>query len=155
MPEPLPVPYHAQISGGYCLAACAQMALGYLQIERSQTSLADQLKVEPYLGAPARNIRLLASPEVAVVVEEGTLEQLRHWLDRGVPPIAFVEAGELPHWQGERFQHAVVLVSINDTTVAFLDPDFAPQPAHVSVDEFLLAWGELNYLYAALAPVDG
>lgn len=150
MPKPLPIPYHAQISSGYCLAACAQMAMDYLGVIRSQEHLARLLKTVPFVGAPARNIRLLASQEVAVVFEEGTLDELGHWLRQSVPVIAFIQAGELPYWQGEQFQHTVIVTGIDDDLVQLLDPDVGPGQISVPVDEFLLAWDEIDNLYAVL-----
>lgn len=150
MPNPLPIAYHVQISSGYCLAACAQMALDYLGIVRSQEHLVDLLKIVPFIGAPARNIRLLASHEVTVVFEEGTLERIDHWLGQSVPVIAFLQAGELPHWRGEQFQHTVVITGMEDTLVQLLDPDAGSGQISVLIDEFLLAWDELDTLYAVL-----
>lgn len=150
MPNPLPVPYHAQISTGYCLAACAQMALDYLGVVCSQERLAGLLKIVPFVGAPARNIRLLASQEVTILFEEGTLDTLAHWLRQGLPVIAFIQAGELPHWRGEQFQHTVVITGIDSDLIWLLDPDAGPNQISVPIDEFLLAWGELDHLYAVL-----
>ena len=150
MPNPLPVPYHAQISTGYCLAACAQMALDYLGVVRSQERLADLLKIVPFVGAPARNIRLLASQKVTVLLGEGTLDSLGHWLRQNLPVIVFIQAGELPHWRGEQFQHTVVITGKADEAIWLLDPDAGPDQISVPVDEFLLAWDELDHLYAVL-----
>ena len=154
MPKPLLIPYHAQISAGYCLAACAQMALDYWGIGQSQEHLAELLKVVPFIGAPARNIRLLASSEVAVVFEQGTIEQLRDWLRQNVPVIAFVQAGELPRWRGEDFQHAVIIAHMDNALLWLLDPDLDPELTPVSIDEFLLAWYELDNLYYVLTKTE-
>lgn len=150
MPKPLPVPFHAQISPGYCLAACAQIVLAYYGQAHDQERLAALLKVEPYLGAPARNVRRLASSTISVTFEEGTLEKLRQWLNADVPVIAFIQAGELSHWRSEFFQHTVVIVDIDETTICMLDPELTLEPIAAPIDEFMLAWGELDYLYAAL-----
>lgn len=73
------------------------MVLAYYGQARDQERLAAQLKVEPYLGAPARNVRRLASNTISVTFEEGTPEKLRQWLNAGVPVIAFIQVGELSH----------------------------------------------------------
>ncbi len=127
------------------------MVLAYYGQARDQERLAAQLKVEPYLGAPARNVRRLASNTISVTFEEGTPEKLRQWLNAGVPVIAFIQAGELSHWRGEFFQHTVVIVDMDETMVWMLDPESTPEPVASSIDEFMLAWGELDYLYAALS----
>ena len=150
MPQPLPVPYYPQINPGYCLVACAQMVMDYLGLAQSQESLAGLLKIVPFVGAPARNIRLLASEKVAVTFEVGTLDRLSDWLRQDLPVIAFVQAGELPHWRGEQFQHTVVITGINDDLIWFLDPDAGPEQISIPTAEFLLAWDELDNLYAVL-----
>jgi ABC-type bacteriocin/lantibiotic exporter with double-glycine peptidase domain len=150
MAKRLPVPYYKQNEPGHCLAACAQMVLAFHGISRSQDDLAKQLSIKPSLGAPARNIQQLASNEIAVTYEEGSLEHLRAWLMSGLPVIAFVQAGELLHWRGEFFQHAVVVIGLEESTVWLLDPDMDATPIATPVDEFMLAWGEMDYLYAAM-----
>jgi ABC-type bacteriocin/lantibiotic exporter with double-glycine peptidase domain len=154
MPKPLLIPYHAQISAGYCLAACAQMALDYLGLAHSQEYLADLLEVVRFVGAPARNIRLLASLEVAVVFEKGTVDSLSDWHSQGAPVIAFVQAGELPYWRGEQFQHAVVVTNIDGEYLWLLDPDYGPTQVAVPIEEFMLAWDELDNLYAILTKTE-
>lgn len=129
------------------------MALDYLGVVRSQEHLASLLKTVPFVGAPARNIRLLASPEVTVVFEKGTLDRLNHWLGQNLPVIVFVQAGELPHWRGEQFQHTVIITGIDDGLAQLLDPDTGPGQLSVPIDEFLLAWDELDNLYAVLIKI--
>ena len=61
-----------------------------------------------------------------------------------------IQAGELSQWSGEYFQHAVVVIGHDAAQVWLLDPAAPPGSITVSVDEFLLAWGEMDYRYAAL-----
>jgi ABC-type bacteriocin/lantibiotic exporter with double-glycine peptidase domain len=117
MPRQLPVPYFPQKNKGYCLAACAQMVLGYWGIVADQDKLAYQLGVEPGVGVPARRIRRLASKSLGVIYESGEWESLQEWLAKGLPVIAAIQAGELSYWQGDYFQHAVVVIGYYETQV--------------------------------------
>lgn len=147
----LSVPFHKQQAVGFCMPACAQMVLAFQGIFRSQDELARQLHLKPQLGTPTRNIQWLASPEIKVIYEEGTLDQVQTWLQSGIPIIAFIQAGELAHWRGEFFQHAVVIVGLDGEAVWLLDPDMDETPLALSVEEFMLAWLGMDYLYAVLA----
>ena len=72
------------------------------------------------------------------------------WLARSIPVIAFVQAGDLPRWREERFQHAVVIVGLTEDTVWLLDPEGGPQPEAVPVEAFLLSWSGMDYLHAVV-----
>lgn len=150
MPPLLPVPYHPQLADGYCLAACAQMVLHHAGIVVEQAKLAHQLGVEPDVGTPASRINQLASRRIKVTYAIGEWLDVQTWLDQNVPVIAMIQAGELPHWQGESFAHAVVAIGYDPTQVWLLDPAAPSQPLTVSIDEFMLAWGEMDYRYAVM-----
>jgi len=87
------------------------MVLAHLGIVRSQKDLARLLETERGVGTPAFNIARLVSDELDVVYTSGSLEDVAAWLESSVPVIAFVQAGELPHWRGERSHHALVVSS--------------------------------------------
>lgn len=89
---------------------------------------------------------------MTVIYEGGEWETIPVWLDRRVPVIAMVQAGELPQWRGEAFQHAVVVVGYDSADVWVLDPAAQSAPIKVSIDEFMLAWGEIDYRFAILVP---
>lgn len=150
MAQPLPVPFYKQQAVGYCLPACAQMVLAYQGISHSQDELARESNLKPGLGTPTRNIQRLASPEIKVVYEEGTLEQVQTWLGMGIPVIAFVQAGELSYWQDESFQHAVVIIGLEKDMAWLLDPDTNGNPIAIPTNELMLAWSGMDYLYAVL-----
>ena len=147
MPRRLSVPYYPQKAEGYCLAACAQMVLHYWGIERKQDDLAQRLGVEPTIGVPASRIKRLAFPNLIVVYDIGDWAMLSAYLDDGVPVIAMIQAGELACWRGKYFQHAVVVVGYDESTVWLMDPDRQPSPVIVPIDEFMF-WGEVDYRYA-------
>jgi ABC-type bacteriocin/lantibiotic exporter with double-glycine peptidase domain len=150
MPQPILLPYHPQQADGYCLAACAQMVLHYWGIVVDQNELGDKLGVITGVGAPASRITRLASHQITPFYGVGEWETLQTWLDQAIPVIVMLQVGELSYWQGEEFPHAVVIVSYNATHVWMLDPAALPEPIPVSMDEFMLAWGELDYRYAVL-----
>ena len=120
------------------------MVLDYLGFSYSQEALARQLGVHLPLGVPAPSIEKLNSPDVAVVYESGTLDTVRQWLDEMTPVIAFVQAGEFPHWFGLRFQHAVLIFGLDEQNVHLLDPALENETTTVSRGDFMLAWDEMD-----------
>jgi hypothetical protein len=126
------------------------MALAYLGVSRSQEELARKLKVRLPLGAPASNITRLRSASLDVAYTDGALEDVAAWLTKGMPVIAFVQAGELPHWRGYIFQHAVIVAGLDEQTIYLFDPATETAPVSTPVAEFLLAWEEMDCLYAVL-----
>jgi ABC-type bacteriocin/lantibiotic exporter with double-glycine peptidase domain len=159
--SPLDVPYHPQVDDGYCLPACVQMVLAYLGLPSTQEHLTRELDVRPPLGAPASNVTRLRPDALDVTLAPGDLDDLRGCLARGDPPIVFVQAGEFPHWRGHVAQHAVVVVKADEESVHVLDPAATESPLPVPVDDFMLAWSEMECLYAVLTlkhdppPVNG
>jgi ABC-type bacteriocin/lantibiotic exporter with double-glycine peptidase domain len=151
MPQLLPVPYQPQKADGYCLAACAQMVLHYWGVVADQAQLAQELGIEPGAGAPAGRIERLVSYGLTVLYEIGEWEIVPAWLAKDIPLIAMIQAGELSHWQGEYFQHAVVVVGCDESQVWLLDPAAQPGPMAIPIDEFILAWGEMDYRYAVIS----
>jgi hypothetical protein len=145
----LNIPHHRQKADGYCLPACAQMALAYLGVSRSQEELARKLGLRPRLGVPASNITRLRSASLDILYTDGTLEDVANWLTQGAPVIAFVQAGELPHWRGHLFQHAVIIAGLDEQTVCLFDPAAETAPISTPVGNFLLAWEEMDCLCTA------
>lgn len=136
-------------SGG-CLPACAQMVLAHLGIFRSQTDLAQMMGTQRGVGTPASNITRLVSEQLDVIYTSGSLGDIAAWIDRDVPPIVFVQAGELSHWHGEQSHHALVVVGIEAQTVHVLDPAAESEVITVPQDDFLLAWDERDCVYAVI-----
>ncbi len=145
------VPHSQQLEDGYCLPACVQMVLDFYGQTRRQAEIARTLGIRAGFGVPASNIVKLRirSIEPQYVVG-GTFERLQFWLQQGIPVIAFVQAGELPQWQGRRAQHAALLVGVDRHDVHLHDPALKDGPITVSIDDFLLAWQEMDNRYAVL-----
>ena len=68
-----------------------------------------------------------------------------------MPVIAFVQMRELPHWQGHWSQHAVVVLGLDQIAVHVLDPAASAQVIAVPVNDFVLAWEEMDWAYAVIA----
>ena len=119
-------------------------------LPNAQEQLARELDVRPPLGAPASNVLRLRSDALDVTFPSGNISDLRTQLAQGNPPIVFVQASELPHWQDCISQHAIVVVGLDEQTVQILDPADDPSPIPVPIGDFLLAWSELDYIRAVL-----
>lgn len=148
----LPLSHKPQKGDGYCLPACVQMVLAYLGISRSQESIGKALALNPPFGTRHSNIQKLASSKIKVTYEAGTLEDIRGWLNQNVPVIVFVQAGDLPHWSGHPFQHAIVVVGVGGQIVYVMDPALDTGPTPVDEEAFMLAWSGMDYYYATLTP---
>jgi ABC-type bacteriocin/lantibiotic exporter with double-glycine peptidase domain len=146
----LPVEHHRQEQRTGCLAACAQMALQVLGIQRSQQELNHLLDLTD-MGVPAPRIQRLN--RLGVVVDYGTGDEyiLRNAINRGLPPIVFLLSGDLPYWQVD-LRHAVLVVGYSEDDIFVNDPAFSDSPKQVSWGDFLLAWSEFDYKYALIQP---
>jgi ABC-type bacteriocin/lantibiotic exporter with double-glycine peptidase domain len=147
----LPVPHVQQRNRGECLAACAAMVLGYLDIVIAYGRLLKLLRIRPGLGTPAYNIRELEKLGFIVIYQQGTLAELRSYLANGYPCIAMVKTEELPYWN-EAIDHAVVVVGLDGNMVYLNDPAFVKAPISVSQGDFGLAWLNRDEFYATLLP---
>jgi ABC-type bacteriocin/lantibiotic exporter with double-glycine peptidase domain len=127
------------------------MALNYLKIPQSQEALAKKMNTTFNVGTLRSNIKKLASRHIKVTYREGTLTDIRSWLEQEVPVIVFVEAKELPVWRGQDFKHAVVVVGLDDKTIYLMDPALESGPTPTPIDDFQLAWDEMDNYYAVLS----
>jgi hypothetical protein len=128
------------------------MALAYLGISRSQKEIGRALKPRSGFGAPASQIVNLNSRRTEVFYRAGgAINDMLDWLRRDVPVIAFVQAGELPQWRGVLAQHAVLVVALDGRHVHIHDPAMDHGPIEILLDDFLLAWGEMDSRYAVIA----
>lgn len=148
----LPVPFHKQEDDVYCLPACVQMVLSYWRKAPSQQKLARQLKVRSGLGAPARNILRLSQRKHTIIHTTGTLTDIENWLNQRIPVIIFLQAGELPHWPNSWSQHAIVVIGMDESHIIALDPAHDEHPITIPTGDFMLAWLEMDYLYAVIHP---
>ena len=144
----LPVSHYPQHRQAECLAACAAMALNYLQVPVDYERLLKLLRIGP-AGAPFRNLRYLESLGLAVNIEQGAITILQARLRRGLPPVAFVHTGQLPYWK-QATGHAVTVIGIEADRIYLNDPAFVQAPKEISLAEFELAWLDLDQFYATV-----
>ena len=147
----LNVPFVPQRNHGECLVACTAMALAHLGRQVDYQSLARAIDLTQ-IGTPFPNIRRLASSDLHVHVRHGDLQVLYDHLQRGRPCIASVQADHLPHWRGEDFAHAVVVVGMDEDFVYLHDPAVAIRPLRVGLGDFDLAWLERDEEFAVFTP---
>lgn len=100
---------------------------------------------------PSSNIRRLKSSSIEVIyATEAALFDVAQWLEQKVPVIAFVQTAQLDYWQKRPAQHAVLIVAIDSNSVYLLDPARNADIVTVAIDEFLLAWDEMEFGYVAI-----
>ena len=85
-----------------------------------------------------------------MTLQAGDDDDLRAAIDRNQPPIVFLFTGDLPYWP-ENTSHAVVVVGYDEETVLLNDPEFDDAPQRAGWNEFMLAWGEHDYVYALVS----
>lgn len=144
----LPVPHEQQRQDADCLAACAAMALAFIELHPDYDQLLKLLRVKPY-GTSGRNLGYLVSLGVEVTYREGSIDELKSYLLDDVPVIALVRTADLSHWSYST-DHAVVVVGFDEQTIYINDPAFETHPIAVPMTEFELAWMEFDYRYGVI-----
>ncbi len=144
----LPVSHRLQSQSSDCLATCAAMLLDYLQVPFKYDHLLRLLRTRAF-GTEFSNLRYLTSLGLFVLIEQGTVETLRRHLAHGLPPIVFVQTGQLSYWK-ERAGHAVIVLAIEDKQISLGDPKFPDVPKVISLIEFEAAWIEQDQIYAVI-----
>jgi len=144
----LPVEHRPQVERAGCLAACAQMALQHIGISQSQAQLNRLLGLMPE-GVPSSRIKRLSELGAEVVYTSGDETTLKEAIDRDIPPLIFVDTGELPYWN-VRLRHAVLMVGYDEVQAYLNDPDRPTAPTAVSWGDLMLAWSEFDYKYALI-----
>ncbi len=126
--------------------------LAYWDVEQSQSAIAKRLETIEHAGTPASRIRRLASADLEVTYTSGEFSDLQTAINQRIPPIVFVNTGELPYWS-EATAHAVVLLGIEQDTVTLNDPAKSQSPIQTTLGDFQLAWDEMFKLYALLRKI--
>ena len=150
MPAPLlPVPHKQQRQQADCLAACAAMALAYLNLHVGYDLVLNRLQVDE-IGTPFSKLRLLKSWGVHAEIEQGSMQRLVMRLLHNHPVIVAIATGELHTYWNVATSHAVVVVGMDDEFVYVNDPELSAAPHRIPTAEFELAWMEKDYLSAIL-----
>ena len=152
--SPLEPPIHTQqMALGYCLPACAQMALGQFGITVSQTQLAHVLGAQVGVGAPFSRTERLVQWDIRVqLTQQISIEELAASLATDVAVIAAVTTTPgMPGWGNVRTQHAILVVDVGPEYVSYHDPALTQGPVSAVRNEFLLAWSEMDSRAALLS----
>ena len=139
-----------EVSAG-CLAACAQMALDYINVSVAQRRL-NRLFEYTSMGVPWPRIERLAQLGVQVTLQEGEETELRKAIARNLPPIIFVRTGELTTYWNADLQHAVLMIGYDATSVFLNDPAFPTAPQQASWGELMLALIPYDFMFALITP---
>lgn len=127
------------------------MVLAYYQVRIDPVRLWRILGVTD-IGAPPTRLPDLAKLGLSVKYEHAHDEApIVEALRSGMPPICLVATGALPYWTAN-VQHAVVVAWQDERGFHLNDPAFADRRHSVSYDAFMLAWSEMDYQYAVVAP---
>lgn len=146
----LPVLHHKQHQQSDCLAACAAMIMEYLHLPISYSRLLTLLKVRSF-GTAFSNLHNLGTVfDLSITIRNGDLQLLRKWLAIGLPPIVALNTIDLPQWNGEETDHAVVVVGIDEVHIYVNDPEFDHAPQTIELTHFELAWQHQDYLCAVI-----
>lgn len=144
---PLESPVHIQQAMlGYCLPACAQMALAQLGIAATQVQLAQTLGTRVGVGTPFSQVERLAQWNVRVhMTYQASIEDLVASLAADMAVIVAVTTTPgLPGWGNIHTQHTVLMVDVGPEQVTYHDPALTHGPVFALRAEFLLAWSEMD-----------
>lgn len=145
--SPLEPPIHVQqMALGYCLPACAEMALAQLGIVVTQTRLSRTLGTRVGVGTPFSRVERLAQWNVRVrLTRRASIDDLVASLAADMAAIVAVTTTPgLPGWGNIRTQHTVLVANIGTEQIAYHDPALAYGPVSALRAEFLLAWSEMD-----------
>jgi ABC-type bacteriocin/lantibiotic exporter with double-glycine peptidase domain len=131
-----------------CLATCVSMVIEYLGQPMAYDDLLRLLGTGPY-GTVTRHVSRLTRLGFSVVYREGTLTELRTWIDQRSPVIILVRTGELPYWSYTTL-HAIVLVGYDEAHFYANDPFFPQAPVTISIGDLDLAWLEMGNRYVLI-----
>lgn len=145
----LPIPHQRQRQEADCLAACAAMVLEHLNVQVKYQQLLKLLKVKSY-GTAGQNLKYLSSLGLQIVYREGSLEEIKSYLQNGVPCIILVRTADLSYWDYGT-DHALVVVGFDEQAIYVNDPAFDEHPLSVPVIEFELAWMAFDYRYGVIS----
>ncbi|NKQ36084.1 MAG: hypothetical protein HF973_10775 [Chloroflexi bacterium] len=143
MPQLPPPEHYRQIGWGYCLPACAQMALAQLGIKIKQPAIAVILETRPGVGTPFPNLQKLSQVDVEIQ-EWGSLTAVEEALKKETAVItAVMTTPGLPGWNDLRTPHAVLILDVTIEHIIYHDPAMTQGHTAASRNEFLLAWSEM------------
>jgi len=152
--SPLKPPAHVQqLTWGYCLPACAQMALAQLNITVSQPQLAQLLGTRLGVGTPFSRVERLAELNIHVrLLRHVSFDDLLASLTTDTAIIVpITTTSGLPGWGNIRTQHAILVINVDVDWISYHDPALSNGPVSARIAEFLLAWDEMDKQAALLS----
>ncbi len=147
-------PLHIQqVALGYCLPACAQMALAQFGIEATQVQLAQTCGTRVGVGTPFSRVERLTQWNIRVRLARGaSLDDLAASLAADTAVIsAITTTSGLPGWGNIRTQHTVLVANVGVEQITYHDPALAYGPVSALCAEFLLAWNNMDEQVAFLS----
>jgi ABC-type bacteriocin/lantibiotic exporter with double-glycine peptidase domain len=144
--------HQQQLTMGYCLPACTQMALGSLGMKITQNQLAAELGTAKGIGTPFTNLQRLTKYGVTPSLSQWqSIQPLLNALKNGWPVItAILTTPGLPGWETISTQHAILIVQIYKQDIVYHDPALAHGPVTALLDEFYIGWTEMSEQTAIL-----
>ena len=147
---PLPTPHRRQETPWTCVPACARMVLEHHGQSCTEEQVANLLGTTP-VGTRSAHLRRLEAWGFSVDRTQLSVAQLEACLADGLPVIACIHTGPLPHWDADD-PHSVVVVGITSGSVLMHDPASDAGPVTCTLDEFRQAWSCTANLAAVIAP---
>ena len=147
------LPHHRQEHSASCLAACVVMVLSRWQVEVAEAEVRRIIKTKPYSGTHPVNLLHLSELGFLAWPFEGTVDDLRQRVSRGVPAIVFLWTGALQSWterEGVDSLHAVDMVGWTETAVWVHDPALPEGPIEISWVELKDAWRYSRHMMATI-----
>jgi len=139
---PLHVP---QLKAGYCIPACACMALSRFGVTVSIEEMIRVLEAKENSGALFSLLKRLENKQIAVEIRRlKDFYELQTLLasDNAVI-VLMLTVLEMPGWQSDiETMHAILPLEVNDEMVTYHDPFLDHGPMKVMTDAFLLGWFE-------------
>ena len=124
------------------------MVLTYPGKDVTYRRLKNLLKTKSF-GTPGHHLLHLTELGLQVLYREGSMEELKGHLAKGVPCIALVRTTDLTYWRSTT-DHAVVVVGFDEWRIFVNDPAFDNHPITVPLVNFELAWLAFDYRYGCL-----
>ena len=128
------------------------MALAQLDITITQAQLAQLLGTRAGVGTPFSRIERLAEINIYVrLTRHASFDDLLTFLATDAAVIIPITTTTgLPGWGNIRTQHAILEVNADAERISYHDPALSYGPVSASIDEFLLAWSEMDNQAALL-----
>ena len=129
------LPFRRQERPYSCTVACLRMLLAYHGVEMDEAELCHRCKTREF-GTYARDVVACARElGFTATIEYLSLAQLRHLIDQGVFPIAYINmfpTSQIP------YVHTVVMEDYEADCLLLVDPNIGPWKIRVA--DFLEAW---------------